>query len=231
MKLSESSFFHEAPGVRQRLLILRHGQVDSHEGDVPVTSEGLELAFSVGQRLAEQAIKMRTLCGETLRTRQTAQAIFDGASSAGAMIIPPETCFAMRNPDIYIAGHRINLVSAAKDFAAQIDGFTEADALAVPFIKEFLDATDRIGYWLEHKSPPGEDAAAVATRINNFAESLLDYSDSDCLTVAVTHSPILRAIALNLVGADPGEPAWVAGLAIKILDDGQVHGTLLSEAP
>ena len=41
--------------MTQRLFLLRHGEVTSHRGDVPVTEEGLQTAVEVGRRLAGRA--------------------------------------------------------------------------------------------------------------------------------------------------------------------------------
>jgi broad specificity phosphatase PhoE len=68
--------------VTHRLLLLRHGEVPSHRGDVAVTDRGLDGAEQVGRRLATIAGRIRVLTGETLRTRQTGAAIATGASAA-----------------------------------------------------------------------------------------------------------------------------------------------------
>lgn len=217
--------------VPQRLLLLRHGEVDSHRGDVPVTAAGLAFAAEVGRRLATlNSEPIRVLSGKTRRTRQTAQAVADGARSAGADVTGPVVSFALRNPDLYVAGERVDMVSSAAALAAQVDGLGPQAAAKVPFFAGFLTATDRIGWWLQHANPPGDDAATVARRIKDFAASLADLSETT-LTVAVTHSPVLRACAIDALGEDPGEPAWLAGLTCEIHTDRSVHLASLPEAP
>ena len=62
--------------MTQRLFLLRHGEVTSHRGDVPVTEEGLQTAVEVGRRLAGRADgAIRVISGETRRTRDTAAAV------------------------------------------------------------------------------------------------------------------------------------------------------------
>lgn len=224
---------HSATNTRamQRLLLLRHGEVASHRGDVPVTGDGLALATQVGRRLAAREAELRLLSGETMRARQTAEAIADGARAAGCKVTGPNTCFAMRNPDLYVAGERVNLVSSADALAAQVAGFTPELADEVPFFHDFFRAPDRIAYWLHQPTPPGEDAAAVAQRVSNFAASLADRQGGEWMTVAVTHSPVLRACALQLIGEDPGEPQWLAGLMINIFPDRSLRLVMISEAP
>ena len=206
--------------MTHRLLLLRHGEVASHRGDVAVTDRGLDGAEHVGQRLAAAAGRIRVLTGDTLRTRQTGAAIATGARAAGAAVDEPRVAFALRNPDLYVAGERVDMVSSAAALAEQVPGMTVDEAAAVPFFTEFYDHPDRIGWWLRRDDIPGDDAEAVARRIGHFAASLPDRTAQPAqLTVGVTHSPVLRACALAHLGHDPGEPEWLTGLALSVSSD------------
>jgi broad specificity phosphatase PhoE len=217
--------------MSQRLFLLRHGEVTSHRGDVPVTDEGLQTAWEVGRRLAGRATgAIRVISGETRRTRDTAAAVALGAREAGAQVLEDGVAFALRNPDLYLAGVRVDMVSSEAAFAAQVPGFTEADVAKVPFFTEWLHAPDRVGWWLRHPEPPGDDAAAVAARIRTFAASLADRDDGTAFTVAITHSPVLRACALEVAGGDIGEPQWLAGLEAEVDADRTVRVRLLDQA-
>lgn len=218
--------------MTQRLYLLRHGEVTSHRGDVPVTDAGLRTAEDVGRRLAGRADgAIRVISGETRRTRDTAAAVARGAREAGAEVIEDGVAFALRNPDLYLAGVRVDMVSSEAAFAAQVPGFTETDVAKAAFFAEWLTVPDRVGWWVRHPTPPGDDAAAVATRIRSFAASLADRQDDTAFTVAVTHSPVLRACGLDVAGGDIGEPAWLAGLEAEIDADRSVRLRLLPEAP
>jgi broad specificity phosphatase PhoE len=218
--------------MTQRLFLLRHGEVTSHRGDVPVTEEGLQTAVEVGRRLAGRADgAIRVISGETRRTRDTAAAVAQGAREAGAEVLEDGVAFALRNPDLYLAGVRVDMVSTEAAFAAQIPGFTEADVAKVDFFAQWLTVPDRVGWWVRHTSPPGDDAAAVAARIRTFAGSLADRDDATAFTVGITHSPVLRACALEVAGTDIGEPNWLAGLEAEISADRSVRLQLLAEAP
>lgn len=207
-----------------RLLLLRHAQVASHLGDVPVTEEGLATAAGAGGALAAPGRRVRVLSASTLRTRQTAQAIADGARRAGGTVEGPAEAFALRNPDLYLAGTRVDMVSTAAAFAGQVPGLDGEDVARAPFYAGFVAASDRIGWWLRHPSPPGDDTAAVRRRITAFAVSLADYpGPGPDLTVAVTHSPIIRACALSACPQDPGEPPWVGGIEITVPEDGTIR--------
>ena len=180
--------------MTQRLFLLRHGEVTSHRGDVPVTEEGLQTAVEVGRRLAGRADgAIRVISGETRRTRDTAAAVARGAREAGAEVREDGVAFALRNPDLYLAGVRVDMVSSEAAFAAQIPGFTEADVAKVAFFTEWLTVPDRVGWWVRHPEPPGDDAAAVAARIRTFAGSLADREDATAFTVA--DHPLPRACA------------------------------------
>jgi broad specificity phosphatase PhoE len=206
--------------MTHRLLLLRHGEVASHRGDVPVTDAGLEAAERAGRRLAATAGRIRVLTGSTLRARQTGAAIAAGARSAGAVVDEPRVAFALRNPDLYVAGERVEMVSSAAALAEQVPGMTEAEAGAVPFFAGFYGHPDRIGWWLRLADVPGDDAGAVAHRVSRFAASLPDRTaDPTDLIVGVTHSPVLRACALAHLGHDPGEPEWVTGLELSVAPD------------
>ena len=218
--------------MTQRLFLLRHGEVTSHRGDVPVTEDGLQTAVDVGRRLAGRADgAIRVISGETRRTRDTAAAVARGAREAGAEVLEDGVAFALRNPDLYLAGVRVNMVSSEEAFATQIPGFTEADVAKVEFFAQWLTVPDRVGWWVRHTSPPGDDAAAVAARIRTFASSLADREETPAFTVGITHSPVLRACALEVAGADIGEPNWLAGLEAEISGDRSVRLHLLPEAP
>jgi broad specificity phosphatase PhoE len=218
--------------MTQRLFLLRHGEVTSHRGDVPVTEDGLQTAVEVGRRLGRRADgALRVISGETRRTRDTAAAVARGAREAGAEVLEDGVAFALRNPDLYLAGVRVDMVSSETAFAEQIPGFTEADVAKVGFFADWLTVPDRVGWWVGHPAPPGDDAAAVATRIRAFAASLVDRDDAPAFTVGITHSPVLRACALQVAGSDIGEPNWLAGLEAEISADRTVRLELLPEAP
>ena len=209
--------------MTHRLLLLRHGEVTSHRGDVAVTDRGLEGAERLGRRLATTAGRLHVLTGGTLRARQTGAAIAAGAREAGAAVDEPRVAFALRNPDIYVAGERVEMVSSPAALAEQVPGMTVDEAAAVPFFAGFFDHPDRIGWWLRLGQVPGEDAEALARRIDHFAASLPDRTAQPAeLTVGVTHSPVLRACALANLGHDPGEPEWLTGLELSVGPDRRV---------
>ena len=101
-----------------RLILLRHGEVASHRGDVPITDEGRRQATEAGRRLGGLG-SVRLLAGATRRARETAEGVADGLRAAGVPVTGPDVAFALRNPDLYLAGARVDMVSSAEAFAAQ----------------------------------------------------------------------------------------------------------------
>jgi broad specificity phosphatase PhoE len=205
------------------LILLRHGEVSSHRGDVPLTRDGRDQAEQAGLRLGKLDVgRVSVLVGPTLRARQSGAALSDALKRAnsGHAVARPAVTAALRNPDLYLAGHRVDMVSTAAHFAEQVSGVTEAQVTGVAFYAEFLAAADRIGHWLHHPDPPGDSAATVACRIRHFAGSL-GYVGAD-LVVGITHSPVLRALGLHYAGTDPGEPHYLHGYAVRIQGDGGV---------
>jgi broad specificity phosphatase PhoE len=214
-----------------RLLLLRHSEVESHRGDVPITDKGVWIATDVGRHLAaRESGKVHVISGETRRAKETAAAIADGVREAGGEVVEDGVAFALRNPDLYLGGVRVDMVSTAEKFADQVPGLEAEDVLRVAFFKEWLTVPDRVGWWVAHRNPPGDTSAAVATRIRAFAGSLVDLPGDADLTVAITHSPVLRSCALDITGTDPGEPNWVAGIEAEIHADRSTTMRVLPEA-
>ena len=208
-------------GPAPRLLLLRHGEVASHRGDIPLTTAGRDHAVEAGRRLAASGLgAVRLLSGATRRASETAMGVGEGLASAGAAAAGPDVAFALRNPDLYLAGARVDMVSSADAFAAQVPWLSAGDVLAAPFFADFLTAPDRIEFWLRAEDPPGDDAATVAARIVAFARSLADSGTGADTVVAVTHSPVLRAVAVGLGLDDPGEPGYLTGYAVEVATDG-----------
>lgn len=204
------------------LAFLRHGKVPSHEGDMPLTEDSdkdIEAAIKRLRKLSEGASEYRFLATRTNRSRQTAEALREALDPTAPEVLP---AWGLRNPDIHLAGSRVEMGSKAEFFASQCE-FLELTPDAVmlhPFYKGFLTAKDRIEYWLHHKAPPGEDAAAVARRVLQFAESFRAADlEGDLFVVCVTHSPVMRAILEQGFGIpDPGEPGWVEEIVLELME-------------
>lgn len=211
-----------------RLYLLRHGEVSSHRGDVPITPSAVEHSRTVGAELAH-AIEgtVTVLSGDTRRTKETAEHLVAGLRLAEIEVRGPAVAHALRNPDLYLAGVRVNMVSSAEALASQVPGIDPDDVADLDFFPQFFAERDRIGWWLQHPDPPGEDAATVAARVRAFARSFVNPYQRDLTAViAVTHSPLLRAVGQDGLGRDIGEPPWVAGLELVIDRKGSIVTTL-----
>ena len=200
------------------LLLLRHAHVDGHRGDVPITDVGHDQARHAGRWIDTAGPQVgAVLYGGTRRTRETAESIRAGLGAGGAHTPEPEDCFALRNPDLYLGGDRVSMVSTAEAFAEQTRHLTADDVNRVGFFREWLVHPERVGFWVGHQTPPGDTAASVSQRIWAFAASLADVPAWRGKTVvAVTHSPVLRALGLHVNGVDPGEPDLVTGYRLVV---------------
>lgn len=211
-----------------RLYLLRHGEVESHRGDVPITPAALDQALEVGDGLAEVGGgPFLVLSGDTRRALQTAENVAGGLRRSGVSVEGPNVAHALRNPDLYLAGVRVNMVSSAEALADQVPGLAAEEVADLDFYPQFFAEADRIGWWLRHQSPPGEGASAIAERVESFARSLADpHSGRRPVVVAVTHSPLLRAVGLAALGDDIGEPPWISGLLLEVGDSGTITTSL-----
>lgn len=210
------------------LLLLRHGEVLSHHGDVSITDEGSVFATKLGSSLPGRFSGPFTLLsGETNRAMETASRVAQGIKQAGGVVHGPSVAHALRNPDLYLGGERVNMVSSYEALADQVEWLQTDDVAHLDFFPQFIDEGDRIGWWLRLEDPPGEGAPDIGRRLEGFARSLSNPIRPDRGTfVAVTHSPLLRAFGLKALGRDIGEPGWVSGFLIEIASDGSIVSSL-----
>ena len=213
------------------LLLLRHGEVLSHHGDVSITEDGAAIAVQTGMSLPGRfGDKFTVLSGETSRAIQTAAHVARGIEEAGGTVLGPEKAHALRNPDLYLGGMRVNMVSSHEALADQVEWLQTDEVAELDFFPQFIAEKDRIGWWLRHENPPGEGASEIAQRLEQFARSFSNPRRAGGGTVvAVTHSPLLRAHGLRALGRDIGEPAWVSGFRIEVAADGSTSSSLFPE--
>jgi len=208
--------------------LVRHGRVASHRGDVSITEQGRKETRYAGMRMAESvkpSEEIHVLCTSNVRSKETAATLYETLKEhvgPDVELAAPREEWAIRNPDQFLAGRRVEMVSTAQAIADQIPGTgASVDAVdAVAYYHAFFRSSDRIGYWLEHPSPPGEDSAAVGRRIVSFCTSLLDLPAARRRRyVCVTHSPVMRAVLVRYMDHDPGEPGWVERVDLVLRPD------------
>ena len=209
---------------RVRLRLLRHGQVPNHRSDVAPTDLGLAQAEAAGTWFANEEIEIACLLsGETRRTRDTASVFASAYRNAGGEVADPIVSFALRNPDLYLGGQRINMGEGAAMLAAQSPAVSVEDVEASPFFSDFMEAKDRVGFWLEHGNPPGETARDVGFRIDHFARSLCDVPAwAGQIVVAITHSPVMRAVRYQHWAEYSSEPPFLHGYDLVVGADGDL---------
>jgi len=205
------------------LAFLRHAKVPSHHGDMPLTEDSnadIQAAVPRLQLLAKPDATWRFLATKTHRSRQTAEALRAAIDPTTPEVEP---AWGLRNPDIYLAGSRVEMGSLPEFFASQCAFFDMGrdDVLEQTFYREFLNAPDRIEYWVHHEDPPGDSATTVAQRVVKFAESFRAVpGQGHLMVVCVTHSPVMRAILTKAMGmVDPGEPDWGEEIVFEVSAD------------
>lgn len=205
------------------LSFLRHAKVPSHEGDMPLTADSradIDAGAEKLRALGRDGDRFLFLATRTNRSRQTADALRSAIAPDAPEV---EAAWGLRNPDLYLAGARVEMMSTAEAIAGQLSHpkLTPDEVFAHPFFHGFLTADDRIGYWLTHGDPPGESAALVGRRVLQFARSFAAGDGRGLVVACVTHSPVLRALVVNGLGLpDPGEPGWVEAVNVEVGDGG-----------
>jgi broad specificity phosphatase PhoE len=206
---------------------VRHGAVASHRGDVALTERGARDAEAAGERLAtvlESGAAVELLHAPTRRALETAEAIRRGVaravpSTAGIRVANPRSEHAIRNPDLYVAGIRVEMVTSIQALSAQLPpGLLTTDAVAKnEFFARFCAAQDPMRVWLDDDDPPGERPCDVARRFFAYARSLTDLvAEHPRHYVCVTHSGPMRAILAEYVTPeDPGEPQYVEAVQLR----------------
>jgi broad specificity phosphatase PhoE len=214
---------------------VRHGRVAGHRGDVSVTEQGLAEAEEAARRIAAQidtGERVYLLQTETMRSSETAAVMHTVMSATldkgnEIELLAPRAHPAIRNPDIYIGGMRVEMVSTAEAMAEQtvMLGIGAEIADRLPFYRDFFPSPDRIGYWVNHPDPPGENAEAVARRMMTFAVSLLDLPRERVHRyICVTHSPLLRAfLSRYVLDHDPGEPQFMESIDLTFVADSMLQ--------
>ncbi|HET8854046.1 MAG TPA: phosphoglycerate mutase family protein, partial [Ktedonobacteraceae bacterium] len=109
---------------------VRHAKVASHQGNLPLTDEGRSQVEDAGRQFSRKLLPgevVSLLHAPTRRTRETAlrlhssmTAVFDDVAEPPVRLLAPVEHWAIRNPDIYVAGSRIELVSTAEAVAEQL---------------------------------------------------------------------------------------------------------------
>jgi hypothetical protein len=109
---------------------MRHAKVASHQGNLPLTSEGRRQVEDAGRQFSRKLVPgevVSLLHAPTRRTRESALILYcsmvemlDYVEQPEVYLSPPMEHWAIRYPDIYVAGVRIELVSTAEALAEQL---------------------------------------------------------------------------------------------------------------
>ena len=154
------------PTTETRLLLLRHGEVASHRGDVPVTEAGLEHAERSGKALGagthrpdHRAVRRHPSHPRDRRGARSA------ASATTSRVDGPIDSFALRNPDMYVAGTRVNMVSSPAALAEQVPGMTPEQVEATRGGWSSSPHRTASAGGSSQDDPPGENVEQLTARI------------------------------------------------------------------
>ena len=213
-------------GQSVRFLMLRHGRVAHHRGDVPLTDMGAAQAEAAGEWFGNEGIEIAgLLSGETLRTTDTAVKFAAAYRRVCDLELPdPVVSFGLRNPDLYLGGHRINLGEGVEFLASQAFGVESWSVEGSAFYGELMNAKDRVGHWLKHGNVPGENAHDVGRRVDVLVRSLVDVEAWWGKTVVgISHSPVMRAVRLRHRGGYSKEPPFLHGYSLTVRESGAIE--------
>ena len=121
---------------------VRHAKVASHQGNLPLTDEGRKQVEDAWRQFSGKLLPgevVSLLHAPTRRTHETALILYssvvetpDYVEQPQVYLSPPAEHWAIRNPDIYVAGVRIELVSTAEAVIEQLPPSRASGATAVP---------------------------------------------------------------------------------------------------
>jgi broad specificity phosphatase PhoE len=216
--------------------IVRHGHILSHESDVALTDEGWRTAYHAGREWAaivEDGEQVTFLHGPARRARKTAQAMYQGFTEALAaagrtavQVTAPVQHPGLRNLGVMIDGRfqeNMRLFYDAIRTAYQEDPSPE-NTERVAFHRGFWNSDDPMGYWLTHPSPYAEAPQQAAARIHDVLRQQLAEPPTPPArrrrVFCASHSGPMRAFLREVLGSDPGEPAFCESFTVEKEEDG-----------
>lgn len=219
-------------GEPHEVLVLRHGETKGYHDDVGLTPLGEQQAHDAGRALAERlggggdaGLRVR------LRHAPTARAAATATSLRTALVGAVETGVEIGEsaPDAHFDSLRFLHDGRAREsssVAARRLAFTP-DGRVPDWVTEYdrfdtdYGAASRLGgpidRWMTAITRHFEPPQVIVYRAWAGVRSLAGDADPGSLTVVLSHSALLRAVAATAIGADPGEPVNLETLAITVL--------------
>ena len=227
----------EADGYVTEIRIIRHGITQGYSTDAGLTPMGAWQAHQRGQALARtlrEWPKMRIVCADTNRARQTAEQIhrglLDGIDQYGreAEIGTPETIDELKNFQVWTPDGVRDITASFRKYQAEMEKMERMAVGDRPrwlveidrFYRTQLGGADPIQQWLTIPLMYFESPQACVRRFWKGFNRLIAESPGQRI-IAATHSGPIRAFATWAHGYDPGEPVNTEEVVVRIKKGGR----------
>ncbi len=231
------------PEVRERdtyvteIRIIRHGITQGYSTDAGLTPMGGWQAHQRGHALSKtlrEWPKMRIVCADTNRARQTAEQIhrglLDGLDQFGrtSEIGAPEAIPELRNFQVWTPDGPRDITSAFRQYQSQMEKLERMAIGDRPrwlveidrFYRTQLGGADPIQQWLTIPLMYFESPQSCVRRFWRGFNRLVAESPGTRI-IAATHSGPIRAFATWAHGYDPGEPVNTEEVIVRIRKGGR----------
>ncbi|RZT87047.1 broad specificity phosphatase PhoE [Pseudonocardia sediminis] len=222
--------------------ILRHGITQGYSTDAGLTPMGGWQAHRRGHELARRwnpGDRVRLVCADTNRARQTAHQVYRGATDGMALwgvdahITDPEPIPELRNFGVWTPDGLRDVTSAFRQYQSTMEKLERMAVGDRPrwlveidrFYRTQLGGSDPIQEWLTIPMMYFEPPALCVRRFwRGFHRLVSEIGDDELATgrhriVAATHSGPMRAFATWAHGYDPGEPLNTEEIRVKLRED------------
>ena len=218
--------------------IIRHGITQGYSTDAGLTPMGGWQAHQRGHSLSKslkEGQKVRIVCADTNRARQTAEQIHRGMLDGldqwqrKAEVSEPEAIPELRNFGVWTPDGLRDVTSAFRQYQATMEKLERMAVGDRPrwlveidrFYRTQLGGADPIHMWLTIPLMYFEPPALCVRRFwRGFHRLITDYPD-DTRILAATHSGPMRAFATWAHGYDPGEPYNTEEVVVKVRGGGR----------
>ena len=224
----------ETDAITTEIRIIRHGITQGYSTDAGLTPMGGWQAHQRGHALSKTLRawpKMRIVCADTNRARQTAEQIhrglLDGLDQYGrdAEISGPEPIEELRNFQVWTPDGPRDITSAFRQYQSLMEKLERMAVGDRPrwlveidrFYRTQLGGADPIQMWLTIPLMYFEPPQACVRRFWRGFHRLIAESPGTRI-IAATHSGPIRAFATWAHGYDPGEPHNTEEVIVRIRD-------------
>ena len=216
--------------------LIRHGITQGYSADAGLTPMGAWQAHRRGHELARRVNdgeRVRIVCADTARARQTADQLYRGMTDGlvmfglSAEVSRPEPIPELRNFGVWTPDGVRDVTSAFRLYHAAMERFERMAVGDRPrwmveidrFYRIQFGGADPIQAWLQVPMMYFEPPQSCVRRFWRGISRLVSESPGTRI-LAATHSGPMRAFATWAHGYDPGEPLNTEEVRVKIRKGG-----------